>query len=150
MIHKPLTRYGILDSGSLCSLFRQPGVYIPSADDYTKPNDIMRFIDNALACDQMYVLGRNPKTEAYIFAPSHNITTFQAHFAVREDCRDGSTVRKVAEAGKWIFEHTTCRSVVSYMRESNVAARSLRDELIYQATIDDFNSLWSDELGEVL
>lgn len=171
MIEKPLFRYGNLDAGSLCRLFRAPGVYIPSADDYTKPEDIQRFIDNALDCEQMFILGRNPKTEAFIFSPSHNITTYQAHFAVREDQRDGSVVRKTAEAGKWMFENTTCRSIISYMRKDNKAARSVlaqlgmtrcgeiekstlfngkyRNELIYQATVEDFNGLWGNELGEV-
>lgn len=171
VIEKPLYRYSSLDSGALCKLFREPDCYIPSADDHTQPKDIMRFIDNALSADWMFVLGRNPRTEAFIFAPSHNATTYMAHFAVRKDCRDGSVVRKTAEAGKWVFENTTCKSVIAYMREDNLAARSvlgqlgmkqcgriaksvlfdgeLRDELIYQATIEDFNRLWGGTFGEV-
>ena len=99
MIEKPLYRYGSLDSGGLCKLFRAPDVYIPSSDDNTKPEEIMNFIDNALASPMMYVLGRNPKHEAFIFAPSHNASCYQAHFAVSKVFRDGSVVKKAAEAG---------------------------------------------------
>ena len=164
MIEKPLCRYGELDAGSLCRLFRQPDIYVPSADDNTRPEDIQRFIDNCLASPMMYVLGRNPKQEAFIFAPSHNSTCYQAHFAVTEALRDGSVVRKTAEAGQWMFNNTTCKSIISYMRRSNVAARSvlsqvgltrsgmindsvsfagkMEDELIYYGTIEDFKRLW--------
>ncbi len=164
MIEKPLYRYSPLDAGSLCSLFRQPEIYIPSADDNTNPGDVQNFLDNALASDTFYVLGRSPKHEAFIFAPSHNSTTFLAHFAVTRSKRDGSVVKKAAEAGQWMFNNTTCKSVISFMRRNNKAARSvlaqlgltrsgiveksvsfngkMEDELIYYATIDDFKRLW--------
>lgn len=166
MIKKPLYRYSSLDAGMLCRLFRQPDIYIPSADDNTNPSDIQRFIDNALANEFIYVLGRNPKHEAFIFAPSHNSTCYQAHFAVTKSKRDGSIVGKVAEAGQWMFNNTTCKSVISYMRRENKAARSvlsqlgltqcgqikesvsfagkMEDELIYYATIEDFKKFWPD------
>ncbi len=146
-------------------------MYVPSSDDGTKPELIQNFIDNALASPLFYVLGRNPKEEAYIFAPNHNFITFQAHFAVRKDKRDGSIPKRVAEAGKWMFDNTNCRSIITWVREGNNAARSILaqigmkkvgttrcsvlfngeylDELVYQATVDDYNALWSDELGEV-
>ena len=171
MIEKPLYRYGRLDSGGLCKLFRSPDVYIPSADDHTKPEDIQRFIDNALASPVMYVLGRNPKQEAFIFAPSHNATTYQAHMAVKRENRGPHVVSKVAEAGKWLFDHTTCRAILCFLREENEGARSImgqigmkqigrthktvlfngeyQDELIYQCTVEDYNALWGYTFGEV-
>ena len=166
MIEKPLYRYSALDSGGLCRLYRQKDVFIPSADDNTKPEDIQRFIDNVLITNCMYVLGRNPKTEAFIFGPSHNSTTFLGHFAVRADKRDGSVVRKTVEAAKWIFKNTTCCSIIAFIRKDNKAARSvlaqigmtrcgkvkdsvlfngeLHDELIYQGTLADCHRLWPD------
>ena len=171
MIYKPLRRYDQLDSGALVRLFRQPDVYAPSADDHTDPSQLQGFIDGCLGNKLIYALGRNPKQEAFIFAPSHNATTYSAHFAVRKDCRDGSTVRKTAEAGKWMFEHTTCRAILTFIREDNAAARSALaqlgmrqkgaieksslfggqwlDEIVFYANVDDFNRLWADELGRV-
>ncbi len=171
LIQKPLHRYGSIDSGSLCKLFRSPDVYIPSADDNTKPEHIMNFIDIALSNELIYVLGRDPRYEAFIFAPSHNGTTFQAHFAVRKDKRDGSIVRRTAEAGKWIFENTGCCAIISFIMEGNKKAcsvmgqlgmtetgkihesvkygGSLQDELIYYGTVKDFNALWGEELGVI-
>lgn len=171
MIEKPLYRYSQLDAGGLCKLFRQPDVFIPSADDHTQPVDIQRFIDNALASPVMFVLGRNPKTEAFIFAPGHNATTYHAHVAVRKDCRNGQIVKKVAEAGRWIFEQTTCRAVMAFVRRENSGLRSvlgqlgmsrigkttktvlfegqLQDEIIYQGTVEDYNRLWGEQLGRV-
>ena len=172
LIEKPLHRYSSIDSGSLCKLFRSPDVYIPSADDNTKPEHIMNFIDIVLGNDLMFVLGRDPRHEAFIFAPNHNSTTYQAHFAVREDMRDGSVTKRTAEAGKWIFEHTGCRGIISFILTGNGPARSvmgqlgmkrigiipasvkhngeMKDEIIYYGTVDDFNTLWGMELGEVL
>jgi hypothetical protein len=146
-------------------------VYSPSADDNTKPEDVMRFIDNALLSEFIYILGRDARHEAFIFSPNHNSTTYQAHFAVREDKRDGSIVKQVALSGKWIFENTGCRSIICFMRKDNHGARSVLsqlgmtrkgvieksvlfngkfcDELIYQASVDDYNRLWADELGKV-
>lgn len=171
MIEKPLYRYGSLDSGSVCKLFRAEDIYFPSADDHTNPQHIQRFIDAALANEHVYVLGRNPRAEAFIFAPGHNGSTFHAHFAVRKDYRDGSLVRRVAEAGKWVFENTTCRSVLAHLRDGNEGAGSVLaqlgmkrigrlkksvkfngeylDETVWYGTVDDFNALWGAEFGEV-
>lgn len=171
MIQKPLRRYDQLDSGALVRLFRQPDVYAPSADDHTDPYRLQKYIDTCMGSEMIYALGRNPKQEAYIFTPNHNATTFSAHFAVRKDCRDGSIVRRAAEAGKWMFENTTCRAIIAFIRKNNAGARSVLaqmgmrrvgvidkatlhngqwlDDIIYYATIDDFNRLWADELGEV-
>ena len=171
VIKKPLRRYGSLDAGMLCRLFRSPDVYTPSSDDHTKPEDVQKFIDAALASPYFYVLGRNPKTEAFIFAPNHNFTTFQAHVGIRKDARDGSVPLRCAEAAKWMFEHTACETMVGFVRETNAGARSVLaqmgakragklagsskfngefvDELIYQLTKADFNALWSEELGVV-
>ena len=153
-----LRRYTELDSGMLCKLFRSEDVYIPSADDHTKPDDIQRFIDIAVSSPHIYVMGRNPKHEAFIFAPSHNANTYQAHFAVRKDRRDGSIVQMAYEAGKWLEINTTCTSIICFIREDNVGARSVlsqlgmrrsgrisksvlfngeyRDEIIYHETLD--------------
>ena len=166
MIEKPLYRYGPLDTGPLCKLYRSDDVYIPSADDYTKPEDLMRFIDNCMMMPQMYVLGRDPRHEAFIFAPSHNATTFLAHFAIRKDKRDGAVVKKTAEAAKWIYEHTTCECIMAFINEENKAARAvlaqggltrigktsgsvrfggkLCNEIIYQMTKEEFYTLWGD------
>ena len=171
MIQKPLRRYDQLDSGALVRLFRQPDVYAPSADDHTDPCQIQGFIDGCLGNKLIFALGRNPKQEAFIFAPSHNSTTYSAHFAVRKDCRDGGVVRKTAEAGKWMFDNTTCRAIITFIREDNAAARSALaqlgmrqkgvieksllhngqwlSEMVYYANVDDFNRLWADELGRV-
>ena len=171
MIEKPLYRYGSLDSGSLCRLFRNDDVYFPSSDDHTNPIDAQRFIDNCLRSEVMYILGRDPRFEAFIFAPSHNGTTYQAHLAVRKDKRDGSTVRKAAEAGKWVFENTTCRSIITFVRAENLGIRSVLGQLgmkkvgeipesvkfngeymtefIYYGTVKDFNALWGDTLGRI-
>jgi hypothetical protein len=171
MIEKPIFRYGHLETGSLCKLYRSDDVYIPSADDHSNPADLMRFVDNVMGSPHMYVLGRDARHEAFIFSPAHNATTYMAHFAVRKDKRDGTVVRKVAEAGKWIFENTTCRAIMTFIRADNEGARSVlsqlgmkkigktdktvlfggvyRDELIYQCTMDDFNITWGELLGEV-
>lgn len=171
MIQKPLYRYGRLDSGALCKLFRSPDVYIPSADDHTQPADIQNFIDNVVHSKVMWILGRDPKREAFIFAPSHNATTYQAHMAIRKDARDGKMVEKLAEAGKYVFDRTDCRSIICFIREENKGMRSVLaqvgakrigktsksvlfngeyvDELIYQATVDDYNALWGDTFGRV-
>ena len=66
----------MLDSGMLCRLFRSPDVYTPSSDDFSKPEDVQKFIDAAVSSPHFFILGRNPKTEAYIFAPNHNFATF--------------------------------------------------------------------------
>ena len=171
LIEKPIFRYGNLQTGQLCKLYRSEDVYIPSADDYSKPEHLMRFIDGVIGSPHMYILGRDARHEAFIFSPSHNATTFMAHFAVRKDKRDGSVVQKAAEAGKWIFENTTCRAIMAFIRKDNVSARSVlsqmgmkqigktdktvkfngefHDELIYQCTVDDYNALWGDILGRV-
>lgn len=171
MIEKPLYRYSTIDSGALCRLFREDDVYIPSADDHTHPSEVMNFIDNALSSEVMYVLGRDPRYEAFIFAPSHNVTTYQGHFAIEKSHRNGKIVEKAAESGKWIFENTTCRSIISFMREGNKPARVVlgqlglsrrgkveksvlyngvyEDELIYQITIEEYNALWGEKLGRV-
>jgi hypothetical protein len=146
-------------------------VYVPSSDDHTHPADIQLFIDRALASPFFYVLGRHPRREAFIFAPNHNFTTYQAHFAVSERHRDGKTVQKAAEAGKWVFEHTECKAIMAFIREDNAPARvvlgqlgmsrigktnktvlfngTFLDEIIYQCTIDDFNDIWGEGLGHV-
>ena len=161
----------MLDSGMLCRLFRSPDVYTPSSDDFSKPEDVQKFVDAAVSSQHFYILGRNPKAEAYIFAPNHNFATFQAHIGIRKDHRDGSIPKKCAEASKWMFENTTCRTIIGFVREDNTGARSvlaqlgakrqgkltgsslfngkLVDELIYQLTKDDFNAVWGDTLGVV-
>ena len=171
MIEKPIHRYGNLDTGALCKLYRSDDVYIPSADDYTAPGTLMRFVDNCLASPQMYILGRDPRHEAFIFAPSHNATTFIAHFAVRKDKRDGSVVKNCATAAKWVYENTTCENIMAFINEDNKGARwvlahggltrvgkskssvrfggKLCDEIVYQMTLEDFNALWGDQLGRV-
>lgn len=171
MIEKPLYRYGALDSGSLCRLYRSEDVYIPSADDNTDPLKLQGFVDACLSSPHLYILGRDARHEAFIFSPCHNATTYMAHFAVRKDKRDGTVVKRTAEAGHWIFKNTTCRAVITFIREENMPARSVLmqvgmknigktsktvqfggkmcDELIYQATVDDFNALWGDTFGEV-
>lgn len=171
LIKKPIFRYGRLNAGELCKLYRSGDVYIPSADDYTRPSDVQRFIDAVIESPHMYVLGRDARFEAYIFSPSHNSTTFMAHFAVRKDKRGGNTIKSAAEAGKWIFENTTCTAIITYVREDNIQARAaigqiglkrigkthntvkfngeFRDELIFQCTCEDYNDLWGETLGRV-
>lgn len=171
MIEKPLHRYGPLDSGSLCKLYRSPDVYIPSADDHTDPKKLQSFVDNCLASPLMFILGVDSRHEAFIFAPAHNASTYLAHLAIRKDKRDGTIPRRVAEAGKWIFQNTSCRAIMCFVREDNKHIRVVlaqvgmkkigqtkqtvlmdgvwHDELIYQCTIDDYNALWGKELGEV-
>jgi hypothetical protein len=171
MIEKPLHRYSPIDSGALARLFRSDDVYIPSADDHTNPAEVMNFIDNALASPVIYALGRDPRIEAFIFGPSHNATTFQGHFAVRKDHRGPEIVKKTAEAGKWVFENTRCRSIIAFVREDNrVAQMALGqvgmtrkgvieksvffngeyiNEIIYQCTVDDYNEKWGSLLGRV-
>ncbi len=171
MIEKPIHRYSNLDTGSLCKLYRSEDVYIPSADDYTDPATLMRFIDNCLASPYMYILGRDARHEAFIFSPSHNATTYIAHFAVRKDKRDGSVIKNCAKAAKWVFENTTCESIIAYINEDNKPARAvlamggltrigktknsvrfggkLCNEIIYQMTLEDFNAIFGDELGRV-
>lgn len=146
-------------------------MYIPSSDDYTKPGDLQNFIDNALSSPVVYVLGRNPKAEAFVFAPSHNATTYQAHIAIKLSHRDGTIARRAAEAGKWLFEHTTCRAIIGFVLEKNRPAKLMQthigmkrigktsktvlfngkyqDEIIYQCTVDDYNALWGDKLGRI-
>lgn len=165
LIEKPLYRYGQLDSGSLCRLFRSDDVFIPSADDNTKPGDIMKFIDIALASPQIFILGRDPRYEAFIFSPNHNMTTFYAHLAIRADKRNGDIVRKVAEAGQWIIDNTACQSVMAFVLRENKGVRSvlsqlgmsrrgeikksvlfggeLRDEILYQMTKEEFDKMWN-------
>jgi hypothetical protein len=162
-IERPLRRYSNLDSGMLVRLFRNEDVFIPSGDDHTKPENIQRFIDYAIGSEHVFILGRDPKREAFIFAPNHNATTYQAHFAVRKDGRDGQVVAKAYEAGTWMEEHSDCRSVISFIRRDNAGARSvlaqlgmrrvgvltksvlfngeLVDEIVYQATIDEIHSV---------
>jgi hypothetical protein len=171
MIEKPIHRYGNLDTGALCKLYRSEDVYIPSSDDYTDPATLMRFVDNCLASPHIYILGRDPRHEAFIFSPSHNATTFIAHFAVRKDKRDGSVVRNCAMAARWVFENTTCENIMAFVNEGNKVARSvlaqggltrigktrdsvrfggkLCDEIIYQMTLAEFNAIFGDELGRV-
>ena len=171
MIEKPIHRYGNLDTGALCKLYRSEDVYVPSADDHTDPAALMRFVDNCLASPFIYILGRDPRYEAFIFAPSHNATTFIAHFAVRKDKRDGSVVKNCAKAARWVFENTTCENIMAFINEDNKAARAvlaqggltrigktkdsvrfggkLCSEIIYQMTIADFNAIFGDELGRV-
>ena len=166
MIEKPLYRYGNLDAGGLCRLYRSDDVYIPSADDHTDPANLQRFVDNCLSSEYMYILGRDPRYEAFIFAPNHNMTTFVAHFAVRKDKRDGSAVKKTAEAVRWIFDNTTCEAIMAFINEDNKAARSilaqggltvigqtnktvrfggkLCNEIIYQMTKEEFDILWDE------
>ena len=166
MIEKPLYRYSNLDAGSLCRLYRSEDVYIPSADDYTDPRNLMRFVDNVLASEYMYVLGRDPRAEAFIFSPSHNMTTFIAHFAVRKDRRDGTVIKRTAEAARWIFDNTTCEAIMAFINQANKPARSilaqggltqigktsktvrfggkLCDEIIYQMTKEEFDILWNE------
>lgn len=146
-------------------------MYLPSSDGHAKPSQIMEFIDTALASPLVYILGRDSRYEAFIFGVNHNATTYQAHFAVREDHRDGTVVKTVAEAGKWVFDNTECRSMIAFMREDNRGARSVlaqlgmkrvgllkdslyfddeyHDELIYQGTVSDYSALWGAEAGEV-
>lgn len=163
MIQKTIRRYTELDSGMLTRLFRSDGVYAPSADDYSKPEDVQRFVDLALSTPSVYILGRNPKKEAFVFSPSHNMTTYMAHFAVREDARDGSVVQVAFEAGQWMESHTECKSIVAFMREKNTPARAVlsmlgmrkcgtlrksvlfngkyEDEIVYQATLDEVRKI---------
>lgn len=171
MIEKPIRRYGHLDTGALCKLYRSEDVYIPSADDFSKPQDLMQFVDNCMGSPHIYALGRDPRHEAFIFSPCHNGSTWMAHFAVRKDKRDGTVVKRVAEAGKYIFQNTTCTAIMAFIRDENAPARAVlgqvgmsrigktkktvkfngewQDEIIYQCTVDDYNALWGDVLGRV-
>jgi RimJ/RimL family protein N-acetyltransferase len=119
----------------------------------------------------MFILGVDSRYEAFIFAPAHNASTYVAHLAIRKDHRDGTIPRRVAEAGKWIFQNTTCKAIMAFIREENIPIKTvlsrigmkqigrtsktllmggiLHDELIYQCTVDDYNRIWGKELGEV-
>ena len=89
-----------------------------------------------------------------------------AHFAVRKDKRDGSVLKKTAEAVRWIFDNTTCEAIMAFINEDNKAARSilaqggltvigttkgtvrfggkLCNEVIYQMTKEEFDVLWNE------
>jgi hypothetical protein len=172
MIEKPLHRYTNLDSGSLCRLFRSDNIFKETGgDDFMTPERLMSFIDFSLRNPTIFYLGRDPRYEAFIFSPLHNSVTFLGHTAVRKDHRDNTVSRRAAEAAKWLFQNTPCLSIMGFTRESNRLAcmlngaigmkrigktdktvrydGKLENEVIYQCTKDDYNTIWGDTLGRV-
>lgn len=171
MVIRPIYRYGQLDTGSVCKLYRQKDVYLPSSDDLTKPSQIMRYIDLLLGNPNIFLVGTDPRKEVFMFAPSHNATTFQVHVAVREDARGRDMVERMARSTKYVFENSTCRAVIAFFDENNKGAHWVArrigmqkigvtrgttlkkgkdvNEMIYQATFEDFNARWGEKLGRV-
>ena len=170
MIEKPIYRYRMLDAGKLCKLFRNPGIHIPSGDGRTPIQEIVEFIHGAVRSNYFYIIGRDPRYEAFIYSAAHNFTTYNAHYAIREDKRD-NLLKRMAESAKWVFTHTPCQSIMALVREENRQGRALLprvgmrrvgqltksvtfngelvDEIIYQATAEEFNKVWGEELGGV-
>ena len=170
MIERPLRRYGALDAPALMRLYRRAEGY-SSVARMMEPGECMKMIDSWLAASHIWIMGRDPRHEAFIFMPNHNAWTYQAHFVVREDKRGGDICRLVAAAAQQVFVKTACRTVLAYIEEGNRGARSLLgqlgmkemtrlpaskmagqkmvDEILYYGTVDDFNAIWGTTLGEV-
>jgi len=172
VIQKPVYRYGNLEAGQLSRLCRSEDVYVPSSDDYTDARYVQRFIDNCLSQPSIWIMGRDPRHEAYIMSPLHNLTTYICHVAVRRDHRGPSTLRAAAAAGAMVFRNTPCRTVLAFIPVGNRTAQfftiqlgfhrigatlgthkkggEFRPEIIYELTLDDYNKKWGKEVGYVI
>jgi hypothetical protein len=171
MIERPVRRYALLDAGSLTTLFRSGDVFKESGDDFSDLTKLNNFVENNLRNPSVYVMGVDPRWEAFIFSPMHNTTTYILHIVVRQDRRDNTVPERIALAAKHIFTHTNCLSLVGFVRESNRRMCMLStfcgmnrkgilhgsqlwnnepvNEVIYQGTIADFNNRWGKKLGEI-
>ena len=78
-------------------------------------------IDHLLVHPNIYFLGTDPRHESFMFSPSHNENTFQAHFAVLPEYRKFLRQNLIESVG-WIFDNTSCTSLIGYIKESNRAA----------------------------
>lgn len=171
MIEKKVRRYNILDSGSLCQLFRTGDIFHKSGDDFSDIQKMANFIENNLRNPSVFVMGLDPRHEAFIFSPMHNMVTFICHTAVRADHRDKTLPRRLAESARYVFLHSSCRALIGFTPETNRAACMLNsfvgmkriavtdstiliggklvNEVIFQGTKEMFNARWGKLLGEV-
>jgi hypothetical protein len=171
MIEKKVRRYNILDSGSLCKLFRTDDIFYKSGDDFADISKMANFIENNLRNPSVFVMGLDPRYEAFVFSPMHNTTTFICHTAVRADKRDKTIACRLAECARYVFLHSTCEALIGFTPENNrvacmlnafvgmkriaVTEKTVRidgklvNEVIFQGTKEMFNARWGDLLGRV-
>lgn len=66
--------------------------------------------------------GKN--TGLFLFFP-WNVTTYELHVAVMLNCRGRHSVIAGTMAGKWMFEHTPCRKIITMIPKPNYPAKWL-------------------------
>ena len=172
-IPKPsIHRYSILDAGRLTSLFRSDGIFFAAGDDFSDITKLAAFVENNLRTDHVYILGKDPRYEAFVFLPMHTTSCFSAHFAVKDGHRGREAFGHLVESAKWVFSNTPCRAIMGFIRAANKEARMMAshvgmkrigrtngtmtfngemvDEIIYQCTINDFNEKYGRTLGAIV
>jgi hypothetical protein len=171
VIQRTVRRYSLVDSGGLTRLFRSPEIFRSCGDDFSDISKLGNFIENNLRAPYVYVMGIDPRHEAFIFIPSHTTSCYVAHFCVRSGYRGREAKEHLILAAKYVFENTPCRAIMGYIRASNKPARMLAstvgmkrigrtrktlmfggemvDEVIYQCTIEDYNEKYGEIYGRV-
>jgi len=171
-IPKPsIHRYSILDAGRLTSLFRSDGIFFAAGDDFSDITKLAAFVENNLRTPHVYMLGGDPRHEAFIFLPMHTTSCYAAHFVIKDGHRGKDAIGRLVESAKYVFENTPCMAIMGFIRESNKPACRLAgyvgmgrvgvtrgtlmfggrmvDEVIYQCTPEDFNKKYGKSLGVI-
>ena len=171
MIHRHVRRYSLLDAGPLTRLFRNPEIFKACGDDFSDIRKLGYFIENQLRCEQVFIMGIDPRYEAFVFVPGHSTTCFDVHFCVNPDHRGKEAIKHLVQSAKYVFENSPCRSLIGFIRANNREAAMLAtyvgmkkigrtdktmcfngemvDEIIFQCTVDDYNNKYRDIYGEV-
>ena len=164
-------RYSILDAGRLTTLFRSGEVFNTVGDDFCDITKLAAFVENSLREPHIYILGDDPRHEAFAYIPMHTTSCYGGHFAIKDGYRGKKAVRDLIGSAQFMFQKTPCEAIMGFIRESNLPACLLAgyvgmkrvgkthgtlkyhgemvDEVIYQCNIDDFNLKYGKSFGVI-
>lgn len=109
-----LRRYNIGDLNKLVGLVSKYDAYDDvSENSGQSPRDYMAI---ALKSRGMYLLGRNPSKEMFMYVPINSVT-YHVHVVIDKDWRGIKAVVGGLSSEKWMFNKTGCMSILAFAKD---------------------------------
>ena len=157
-----LRRYNKLDADSLAKLMTMPEVEEWTQEEPMDYRAMKQMMGKALSSPKMYMFGRDPRREVFVFMPLH-LATYTVHVALHPDNRDQKALEAMQEAAGIMFEKTNCENLLTFVAEDHAACCAfvsmcgmkkigqtektfprkgeVIDEIIYQGTKERYGEL---------
>ncbi len=118
-----IRRATIEDAEFIRSVYGQKGVWDTISDDGSPSVDTIDF-GPVIKAAYFLIPNENTAIGAFLFHPWNTIT-YEMHSAILRQYRGPMAIEAATKAGVWMFDHTSCRKIVTTIPRPNYAAKAL-------------------------